>query len=226
MQMIEKIFESLEKFLDKFFGKQIEFLDNVLIKSFKYRYEEPTSGIVAIFSSPERILLAAKKAKEKGYTGFDCFTPFPIHGLEYAMGHERSRLPYLTFYAGLLGLLTAIFLQYNAHENLIPYTITHLIDAYPNLNSYPLNYGGKPTFSWPAMIPICFELTVLFGALGTVTGLFLLSRMPKTSRVPVHEAITDDKFAIWIPASSNNYNAEEIKTLFQELGAEEIKMVG
>jgi hypothetical protein len=50
--------------------------------------------------------------------------------------------------------------------------------------------------------------------------------MPKTSRVPVHEAVTDDKFAIWIPASSNNYNAEEIKTLFQELGAEEIKVVG
>jgi hypothetical protein len=50
--------------------------------------------------------------------------------------------------------------------------------------------------------------------------------MPKTSRVPVHEAVTDDKFAIWIPASSNNYNPEEIKTLFQELGAEEIKVVG
>lgn len=226
MQVIEKIFESLEKFLDVFFGKQIEFFEKLLLKAFKYRYEEPVSGIVAIFSTPERILQAAKKAKEKGYTGFDCFTPFPVHGLEHAMGHDRSKLPYLTFFAGLTGLLVAIFIQYNTHENLITYTITHLIDAYPNLNSYPLNYGGKPTFSWPAMIPICFELTVLFGGLGTVAGLFMLSRMPKPSRIPVHEAITDDKFALWIPSNSINYNEEEIKTIFQELGAEEIKVVG
>jgi hypothetical protein len=226
MQMIEKVFESIEKFLDKFFGKQIEFIDNFLIKAFKYRYEEPTSGIYAIFSTPEKLLEAAKKSKEKGYTGFDCFSPFPIHGLEHAMGYERSKLPYLTFFAGLTGLLLAIFIQYNAHENLISYTITHAIDAYPNLNSYPLNYGGKPTFSWPAMIPICFELTVLFGGLGTVAGLFLLSRMPKPFRYPLTESITDDKFVIWIPANSQNYNVEEIKSLFQNLGAEEIKVVG
>lgn len=226
MQVIEKIFESLEKFLDQFFGKQIEFIDNFLLKYFKYRYDEPVSGIYGVFSTPERILKAAKLAKENGYTDFDCFTPFPVHGLEHAMGHERSKLPYVTFFAGLTGLLLAIFLQTNAHENIIPYTITRAIDAYPNLNSYPLDYGGKPTFSWPAMIPVSFELTVLFGGLGTVLGLFLLSRMPKASRVPIHEAVTDDKFVIFISSSSKNYNVENITKLFQEIGAEEIKTVG
>lgn len=226
MQIIEKIFESLEKFLDQFFGKQIEFVDNFLLKSFKYRYNEPVSGIYGVFSTPERILKVAKLAKEKGYTDFDCFTPFPVHGLEHAMGYERSKLPYLTFFAGLTGLLLAVFLQTNAHENIIPYTITRAIDAYPNLNSYPINYGGKPTFSWPAMIPVSFELTVLFGGLGTVVGLFLLSRMPKASRVPIHEGVTDDKFVIFIPSTSKNYNVDNITKLFQEIGAEEIKTVG
>ncbi len=224
--MLEKLFESFEKFFDKFFGSQIQALENFLITAFKYKYEEPDKGIFAIFSSPEKILEASKKAKEKGYTDFDCFTPFPVHGLEYAMGHSRSKLPYLTFFAGLTGFLAAVFIQTIVHENIIPVTITEAINAYPNLNSYPINYGGKPTFSWPAMIPIAFELTVLFGGLGTVAGLFLLSRLPKASRMPLDESLTNDKFGIFVYSSSKNYNEEEIKRLFQELGAEIIKTVG
>ncbi len=224
--MLEKLFESFEKFFDKFFGSQIQALENFLIKTFKDKYEEPGKGIFAIFSSPEKILEASKKVKEKDYSDFDCFTPFPVHGLEYAMGHSRSKLPYLTFFAGLAGFLAAVFIQTIVHENIIPVTITEAINAYPNLNSYPINYGGKPTFSWPAMIPIAFELTVLFAGLGTVAGLFLLSRLPKASRIPLDESLTNDKFGIFIYSSSKNYNEEEIKRLFQELGAEIIKTVG
>ncbi len=226
MQFLEKVFEPLEKFLDNFFGKQKEAFENFILKVFKYRYEEPVSGIYGVFSTPERILKAAKVVKEQGYTDFDCFTPFPVHGLEHAMGYERSKLPYLTFFAGFTGFLLAFFLQTIVHENIIPYTITHAIDAYPNLNSYPINYGGKPTFSWPAMIPVCFELTVLFGGLGTAAGLLLLARMPKVSRVPLHEGITDDKFVIFISSTSKNYDVSTITKLLQELGAEEINTVG
>lgn len=226
MELLEKIFSSIENFLDKFFGSQIEFFDKLLKKAFHYRYEEPTKGIYAVFNSPEKLLSSAKKLKEKGYTNLDAFSPFPIHGLEHALGYERSKLPYLTFFAGLTGFLFAFFLQYNTHENLISYTITHAIDAYPNLNSYPLNYAGKPTFSWPAMIPICFELTVLFSGLTTVAGLLLLSRMPKPSRIPLEDSITNDKFVIWIPSDSANYNEEQIKALLQEFHPEKIKTVG
>ncbi|MFN3604381.1 MAG: DUF3341 domain-containing protein [Leptonema sp. (in: bacteria)] len=226
MQLLDNILNSIEKFLDRFFGKQIEFFDNLLLKWFRYSYEEPAKGIYAVFDTPEKLLKSAQILKNNGYTNLDAFTPFPIHGLEYALGYERSRLPYLTFFAGLTGFLFAFFLQYNTHENLISTTITHAIDAYPNLNSYPLDYGGKPTFSWPAMIPICFELTVLFGGLGTVAGLFLLSRMPKSSRMPIEVRSTNDKFVIWIPSNSNHYNEEQIKSTLQQLNPEIIKTVG
>ncbi|MCS7206029.1 MAG: DUF3341 domain-containing protein [Leptospiraceae bacterium] len=224
--IIEKIFEKLEKFLDAFFGAQTRAFNNFINRFFVYRYEEANTGMYAVFHSPERLLKAAKAVRERGYDQFDCFSPFPIHGLEYAMGYQRSKLPYVTFFGGLTGFILAVFVQTISHENIIPYTFTRAIDAYPNLNSYPLNYGGKPTFSWPAMIPISFELTVLFAGLSTVITLMILSRMPKPSRIPLDERITDDKFVLWISGSSKNYNEDQIRALFQELGAEEIKKVG
>lgn len=226
MQALEKFFEALERFFDVFFGKQIELFDTLIVNFFKYRYDEPTKGIYAVFNTPEQLLKVANDLRNKGYTNLDAFSPFPIHGLEHALGYQRSRLPYLTFFAGLTGFLFALFLQYNTHENLIPTTITHSIDAYPNLNSYPLNYGGKPTFSWPAMIPICFELTVLFAGLFTVAGLFLLARMPKPSRINLEEDLTNDKLAIWIPSTSKNYNEDQIKEILSKFNPEVIKMVG
>ncbi len=226
MQVLERFFEILETFFDKFFGKQSEFFNQLFTKFFQYRYEEPVKGVYAIFRTPEELLKVAKELHQKGYTNLDAFSPFPIHGLEHSLGYQRSRLPYLAFFAGLTGFLFAFFLQYNTHENLITTTITHAIDAYPNLNSYPLNYGGKPTFSWPAMIPICFELTVLFAGLTTVVGLFVLSRMPKVSRVNLDDNLTNDKFAIWIPSTSAKYNEEEIKSLLSKYNPEIIKTVG
>jgi hypothetical protein len=127
---------------------------------------------------------------------------------------------------GMIGLATAIFLQLNVHEMVIPVTISHYFDARPNLNSYPLNYGGKPTFAWPAMLPVAFELTVLFaGAIGTVGALMTLARLPKPGRRILHPSITDDKFCLWIPSDSANYNEEAVKAFLKELGAEEITVV-
>ena len=182
MEKLNAMTEKLEQFLDRFFEKQYVAFRTLLDKAFEYTYRETDKGVFGLFSTPEQISDAAKKTKEKGYTNFDCLTPFPVHGLEFDMGFKRSKLPYVTFFAGLTGFLIAFLLQFIVHEQVINYTITRAIDAYPNLNSYPLNIGGKPTYSWPAMIPICFELTVLFGGLATVTGLFMISRLPKPFR--------------------------------------------
>jgi len=223
---LEPALEKLEGALDRFFGKQIEMVEGLIENTFEYTYRETTNGVFGLFSTPEQISHAAKETVKKGYTNFDCLTPFPVHGLEYDMGLKRSKIPYVTFVMGLIGLATAIFLQLNVHEMVIPVTITHAIDAMPNLNSYPINYGGKPTFSWPAMLPIAFELTVLFaGAIGTVGALMALARLPMPGRKILHPSITDDRFCLWIPSDSANFSEEGVKSFLSELGAEEITVV-
>lgn len=226
MEKLNAMTEKLEAFFDRFFDKQYQAFRNILDKLFEYTYRETEKGVFGLFNTPEKIAEAARKTKEKGYTNFDCLTPFPVHGLEFDMGFKRSKLPYVTFFAGLLGFCTAFFLQYNTHEQLIGVTLTHAIDAFPNLNSYPLNIGGKPSYSWPAMVPICFELTVLFGGLGTFFSMLMISRIPKPFRKTLHPSITDDKFCLWIPEDSANFDKEGVKAFLQELGAEEITAVG
>lgn len=225
MKKIEEILTKLEEFLDRFFGAQIDAFNNIVLKIFKYRFRETEKGIFGLFDSPEKISEAAKATVKKGYTNFDCLTPFPVHGIEFDMGLSRSKVPYITFFGGLTGFLLGFFLQYNAHEQLISTTITHMIDAYPNLNSYPQNFGGKDTYAWPAMIPVLFELTVLMGGLSTVTGMYMLGGIPKPFRKVLHPSITDDKFCLWIPDDSANYNEEEVKAFMEELGAQEITVV-
>lgn len=216
----------LEATLDRFFDGQVQAFQKLLEKAFEYTYRETEKGVFGLFSTPEQISHAAAETHKKGYTNFDCLSPFPVHGLEHAMGLGRSRMPYIAFWMAMIGFSLAMFIQTNVHEMIIPVTFTHAIDAMPNLNSYPINYGGKPTFSWPAMIPVTFELSVLFaGAIGTITGLLLLSKMPKPSRKILHPSITDDKFCLWIPTDSANYNEDGVKSFMKELGAEEITVV-
>ena len=205
-----------EKALDKFFETPVKLLDGFCEKFFEYTYRETKRGVFGLFNSPEKIKDAAKKTHEKGYTHFDCLTPFPVHGLEFSMGLKRSKIPYITFFAGLTGFIVAYLMQLSVHEQ---------ISTIPYMNSYPLNIGGKPTYSWPAMVPILFELTVLFAGLATAAGLLFLSKMPNASRKILHPGITNDKFALWIPSDSSNYSEEGVKSFLRELGAEEITVV-
>lgn len=226
MKKLEPSMEKIEAALDRFFGAQIAAVERYLVKHFEYTYRETEKGVFGLFSTPEQISHAARETREKGYTHFDCLTPFPVHGLEFEMGYKRSRMPYIAFYMAMIGLALSIFLQANVHEMVIPVTFTHLIDAMPNLNSYPIDIGGKPSFSWPAMLPVSFELTVLFaGSIGTIGGLLILGKMPKPSRKILHPSITDDKFCLWIPADSANFSEEGVKSFLKQLGAEEITVV-
>ena len=206
----------LEKAVDKFFEFPVKLIESFSEKFFEYTYRETRHGVFGLFNSPEKISEAAKKTHEKGYTNFDCLTPFPVHGLEFAMGLKRSKIPYITFVAGLTGFIVAFMMQFSVHEQ---------FTNFPYFNSYPLNIGGKPTYSWPAMVPILFELTVLFAGLATAGGLMFLSKMPKASRKVLHPDITNDKFALWIPSDSSNYSEEGVKSFLRELGAEEITVV-
>ena len=213
---------SFEKKVDRFFALPGEIGQKIVERLFHYTYRETESGVFGLFSSPEKISKAARAARDKGYTNFDCLTPFPVHGLEFDMGLTRSKLPYITFFAGLTGFLLAFFLQFLAHEQFI---WTSFLQAFPNLNSYPLNIAGKPTYSWPAMVPILFELTVLLGGHTTVFGLILLAKLYRPGRKALHPDITNDRFCLWIPSDSAGYDEGEVKKFLADLGAGEITSV-
>ncbi len=217
--------EKIEKRLDRFFGYQATVLWNALERVFAFIFRETEKGVFGLFCSPDDIRQAAVKAREGGYTNFDCLTPFPVHGLEFDMGLKRSRLPYITFFGGLLGLCIAFFLQTVVHEQIVG-TSFRYFDAFPNFRSYPLNIGGKPSFSWPAMVPICFELTILLAGHSTVIGLVLVSRLYRPFRKVLHPDITQDKFCLWIPSDSENYKEEVVVSFLKEMKASEITIVG
>lgn len=143
----------------------------------------PLAGVLGFFEKPSHLIEATSKVRDARYQHFDTFTPYPVHGLEAAQGLKRSPIPYVTFIAGLTGGLLAFLFQY----------WTSAVD-------WPLNVGGKPFNSWPAFIPICFELTVLFAGLSTVAAMFLFNGLPNVRRKAFDPGLTRDRFALWIGA--------------------------
>ncbi|MBY0471686.1 DUF3341 domain-containing protein [bacterium] len=141
------------------------------------------AGVVGFFSSPETLLKATQKTREAKYKHFDAYSPFPIHGLEKAQGLKRSPLPYVTFLAGLTGGCIGFGFQY-----------------WTSAINWPLNVGGKPFNSWPAFIPVTFELTVLLAGLSTVGAMFFLNGLPNIKKKAFDPGITRDKFALMIEA--------------------------
>lgn len=166
-------------------------------------------GVIAVFSDEQTLLAAARTAREqKNYSNYDAFTPYPVHGLDDAMGVKRSWLPWVTFFAGLTGTISALALE----------IWTSAID-------WPINVGGKPYISLPAFIPITFELTVLFGGLATVGALFYVCGLPNMNPKILHPGITNDKFVLFVPSSEKNYNETEVMTFLKTLKAEEVSVV-
>jgi len=138
-------------------------------------------GLLAEYDSPAAIYKAAEQLKNEGFRRFDSYTPFPVHGLDKAMGLGPSFLPWLVLIAGVSGAcLSMLFMVWTS--------------AY----DYPLNIGGKPTMSIPAFIPIVFEITVLFSGLTAVFGMFVLNGMPNFNNplfeIEKFKKVTDDTF--------------------------------
>ncbi len=165
-------------------------------------------GIAGIFLDEHLTVDAARKVRESGFIKFDAITPYPVHGMEEACGIKRSYIPYVTFAAGVLGLLAALALVY-----------------YTSVIDWPINIGGKPMFSLPAFIPIMFELTVLFAALFSVGAFFYVCNMPKIDPPVIDKDLTCHKFAIFIPENDVGYNEERISRMLKDLGAAEVKKV-
>src|ERR1700694_3900641 len=116
--------------------------------------------MVATFSDADSLVKAVKATTRENFKVYDVYAPYPIHGLDEAMGIRRSRLPWVTFIVGLSALTGALILQF-----------------YTSVLDWPLNVGGKPNNSTLAFLPITFELTVLLGGLSTVAALFIKARL-------------------------------------------------
>ncbi|MDO8494422.1 MAG: DUF3341 domain-containing protein [Deltaproteobacteria bacterium] len=165
-------------------------------------------GIVGLFRDPYHLLRGAKEAHKRQFKHCDAFTPYPIHGLDKILRHKKSLIPWITLVAGLTGCAAGFALQ----------IWTSAID-------WPLNIGGKPLLSIPAFVPVAFELTILFGGLATAAALFLFCRLPDFHTRILDKDITNNIFALYVPAKEEGFQESEVQQFLKEAGAYEIKMV-
>lgn len=166
-------------------------------------------GLLAEFETPEELVSAAARAREAGYRRMDAYTPFPIHGLSDAMGFRPTKLPLVVLAGGLIGCVTALGMMW-----------------YSATIHYPLNVGGRPFASWPAFIPITFELTVLFASLSAVFGMLGMNGLPMPYH-PVFNAprfafASRDRFFLCIEARDPMYGSTSTRAFLSGLGAREI----
>jgi Protein of unknown function (DUF3341) len=163
----------------------------------------PLFGMAAEFDSPEELFRAAEKTRAAGYRRMDAFAPFPIEGLPEVLG-RRSYLPLLILLGGIFGGVGAYYMQW-----------------YANLVSYPINIGGRPLHSWPAFIPITFELTVLSAALTAFMGALLLSGLPRPYHpmfnLPQFERASQDRFFLCIEAGDAAFDPVKTRLFLESL---------
>lgn len=163
-------------------------------------------GVMAEFETPEQLLAAARKAREIGYKHVDAYTPFPIEGLAHAIGFRWTAVPLITLIGGVGGGLTGFGLQY-----------------WCSAISYPANIGGRPLNSWPAFIPVTFELTVLGAAIFAVVGMLALNKLPQpyhpVFNVERFGAASTDRFFLLIEARDPKFDLAESARFLQEMAA-------
>ena len=169
-------------------------------------------GLLAEFDSAETLLSAARRIRQAGYTRWDAHSPFPVHGLDAAMGIGPTRLPWIVLAAAIAGLAGAAGLQW----------WTSAVD-------YPLRISGKPFFSLPAFVPVMFELTVLLGAFGAFLGMLVLNGLPRfyhpVFRCERFRRATDDRFFVTIEASDARYDPHETPGFLMSLGAVHVEVL-
>lgn len=165
-------------------------------------------GVLGLFKDPEELKKAATYFRDRQIEDFDAFTPFPVHGIEDAMGIKRSFLPWVTFLAGCTGGLLGLLFQW----------WTSAVD-------WPLNVGGKPLASWPAFIPVTFETTVLLAGLATAAAMIIVCGLPKFGQEPLDPSLTNDRFGLWVSSSDPKYNQQEFTEIMRKSGAYDVRIL-
>jgi hypothetical protein len=164
--------------------------------------ESIASLYLAEYETPDACVGAAEKLRDAGYTKFDTHTPYPVHGMDAAMGLRDTPLGWIVFVLGLTGCLTGFVMM-----------------TWMNGIDYPLVIGGKPPDAIPSMVPVMFELTILLSAFGAVFGLFGLCQLPRHHH-PIFESgrfarATDDRFFVSVDASDPKFDLKKTRLLLE-----------
>lgn len=171
-----------------------------------------TLGLLAEYETAEELLAAAERVRDGGYKKWDTHTPFPVHGIDDAMGIKPTILPWIVLMAAAAGTVTALGLQW-----------------FTNAYDYPFKVSGKPLFAWVPAFPVTFELTVLFAGITTLLGMLALNRLPRLHNplfdVPRFDRATQDRFFLSLDATDPLYNESSAKALLAGSGAQAIDEV-
>ncbi|QNN24435.1 DUF3341 domain-containing protein [Planctomycetales bacterium ZRK34] len=177
-------------------------------------------GVLAEFDDVETLLSAAEQVRDAGFRRWEAYSPFPVHGLDAAMGHQYTKLPWIVLACGLTGMLSGILLTW--------YTNATSFEGIPYaLRGYLFHISGKPFWSFPAFIPPIFELTILFSAFGAFFGMLAMNRLPMFYH-PVLKNLrfrraTQDKFFIGIEAADPAFDSSKTVDLLRSAGATAIE---
>ncbi|MAQ93211.1 hypothetical protein B1759_07685 [Rubrivirga sp. SAORIC476] len=180
-------------------------------------------GLLAEFSDPGALVHAVEGLREKGYSELDTFTPFPIHGMDRAMGLGVSKLGFMVFGGAILGGLLGAFLQWYTSAS------PRLGFLWTELQSYAINISNKPLFAWESSVPVIFELTILFSALTAVGGMLALNGLPKPYN-PLFNSerfgrATDDAFFVHVSGRDGTFSRETTASDLFDLGAMAVEFV-
>lgn len=178
----------------------------------KAKEEKHMSMVMAQFDDPGSLLHAAERTRDAGYKEFDCHSPFPVHGMDGAMGLSRSPLAKIVFVCAMSAVCGMIALTY-----------------YVSVIAYPLVISGKPLFSYVAYAPPIFAIGVLTGALTAVLGMLALNKLP----MPYHplfnssnfSKVTDDGFFVTVQSNDPQYDEQKVKSFLTSIGGKNVEVI-
>lgn len=167
---------------------------------------------LAEFETPDAIVHAAETVRDAGYEKWDVHTPYPVHGMDAAMGLKDSRLGWIVLMCGLTGVTAAI-------------TMIQWMNGY----DYPLVIGGKPPDAIPSMVPIMFELTVLLSSFGSVFGMLGLNELPKHHHPVFYSerfsAASNNRFFISVEVEDKKFDTKKTKELLESTHPSHLELV-
>ncbi len=176
------------------------------------KIETTVHGMMAEFTTVDSLLSACRRVRDAGYTKTDAYTPFPVHGIDKALGIKPTVLPWICLIAGATGTCIALAMQ-----------------IWMNSIDYKYIISGKPFLSLPAFIPVAFELTILLASFGAFFGMWALNGLPKFSNPmftdPRFDRATDDRFFLYVDASDERYDAAGVRSLMADTGSDYINEV-
>lgn len=174
----------------------------------------PTSifGLMAEFETPQQVLAAVKQARQAGYREMDAYTPYTVEGLAAELGLPRTRVPFVVFVGALAGAGVGFFMQY-----------------YSMAVDYPFNVGGRPANSWPAFIPVTFEVMILVASFAALLGMLFLNGLPRPHHplfnVARFERASQDRFFLCIEATDPRFDLSGTREFLQQLRPTEVMEV-